>query len=238
MFITEPYGYAYSWRPVCQAMRNVLQLLIQFYPKACTCQHNLLRRGSFPLGGSQSCQSVVGGLHTGRVCHRRWQQVHLALTAWAERETTLSFCCRAVVSGSRGYAPARRRQLQPVLISYQVLTCLPGLFLKPRSFVIIVSTSKVPICELGSFADVSPAGSSCRVTSSAISVSIEMRQTLSGFSDLPSLLQSGNETKVVDKMASAVKASWNWLKMAWATQPVLFISCVFGAAGMIMAESL
>jgi len=32
-------------------------------------------------------------------------------------------------------------------------------------------------------------------------------------------------------MASLVRASWNWLKMAWATQPVLFVSCVLGTAG-------
>ena len=32
-------------------------------------------------------------------------------------------------------------------------------------------------------------------------------------------------------MASLVRNSLNWLKMAWSTQPVLFISVVLGTAG-------
>ena len=32
-------------------------------------------------------------------------------------------------------------------------------------------------------------------------------------------------------MASLVRNSLNWLKMAWSTQPVLFVSVVLGAAG-------
>ena len=32
-------------------------------------------------------------------------------------------------------------------------------------------------------------------------------------------------------MASAVRASWNWVKMVWGTQPVLFLATVMGVAG-------
>lgn len=32
-------------------------------------------------------------------------------------------------------------------------------------------------------------------------------------------------------MASLVRSSLNWLKMAWSTQPVLFLSAVLGIAG-------
>lgn len=35
----------------------------------------------------------------------------------------------------------------------------------------------------------------------------------------------------VVKMASAVRAGVNWLKMAWNTQPVLVVSCVLGGVG-------
>lgn len=32
-------------------------------------------------------------------------------------------------------------------------------------------------------------------------------------------------------MAAAIRGSWNWLKMAWERQPVLFVSVVMGIAG-------
>ncbi len=34
-------------------------------------------------------------------------------------------------------------------------------------------------------------------------------------------------------MASVARAGWNWLKMAWITQPVLFLACVMGGAGTL-----
>ncbi len=33
-------------------------------------------------------------------------------------------------------------------------------------------------------------------------------------------------------MAGVFRAGANWLKMAWVTQPVLFLSCVLGGVGM------
>ena len=35
----------------------------------------------------------------------------------------------------------------------------------------------------------------------------------------------------VSRVFRPVVASWNWLRMAWSTQPVLFVSAVMGIAG-------
>ena len=40
--------------------------------------------------------------------------------------------------------------------------------------------------------------------------------------------------KVCSEM-SAVRASWNWLKTAWATQPVLVVACAMGMLGKLNA---
>lgn len=32
-------------------------------------------------------------------------------------------------------------------------------------------------------------------------------------------------------MASAIRVSWNWLKMAWSTQPILVVATAMGVAG-------
>ena len=109
------------------------------------------------------------------------------------------------------------------------LTCFSGLSLNASSLLMTSSMSKVPGPALTTQGSSAPSGKGKASSSASAAIFCELwflwkfKLTAKKYFSLTSFFKG--------KMASAVRVSWNWLKMAWGTQPVLFVSVVMGVVG-------